>query len=366
MTDASITIAILDGTDDWAQLRDAWTALYHRCGVELSLSHAWTSAVAALYTSRADHIRTVVLRRGDELVGLFPLITRTRRRAYRHLTPVAEEHSTHSDWLVAESSPEVAEALVEGLMAIGLTWDRFRMSRLLRTHPLLPHVLAALRRRGLRVLLRAEPPSYVLPLPRSFDAYLADRSAKFRNHLKRVHKKLEAHQTEVTVIAGDTDAAMFGDTFERILAIEQTSWKHWHQWAMEPGTAAAEFWRRVCASAWADGRLHVQWLTIDGRAAAYNLGYLTGRQYAYLKTTFSDEFRELGAATYLRARLIEDLIARGVERVDFPGEPYAWERQWTNDVREHVMLTAYSGTARSRILEALERVRHFKRQMVSP
>ena len=46
--------------------------------------------------------------------------------------------------------------------------------------------------------------------------------------------------------------------------------------------------------------------------------------------------------------------------MDCPGEPYGWERQWTADVRSHLMLTAYSGTARSRVLEWIQRVRHIR------
>ena len=161
-------------------------------------------------------------------------------------------------------------------------------------------------------------------MPDSLDAYLAGRSAKFRNYLKRVTRKIHARRVEVTVLAGDRSESGFTEAFARILAIEQTSWKHAHGWAMSSKSAATEFWREVCRSAWAEGRMHVQFLTIDGRPAAYNLGYIVGADYAYLKTTFGSEFREVGAATFLRARLVEDLIDRGIRRVDFPGEPYEW------------------------------------------
>lgn len=124
------------------------------------------------------------------------------------------------------------------------------------------------------------------------------------------------------------------------LAIEQASWKYAHKWAMFADSAATRFWQDVCENAWAEGRVHVQFLAIDGRPAAYNLGYIVGDEYAYLKTTFGDEFRDLGAATFLRARLVEDLIDRGIHLVDFPGEPYDWERQWTAELRRHIMLTA--------------------------
>jgi CelD/BcsL family acetyltransferase involved in cellulose biosynthesis len=353
-----VVVAIVDGAAGLVHLRDEWQALYQQSGRELSLSYAWSNAVASVYARPGDRIRIVTLRRDGVLVGVLPLIRCAARRAFGHLTPLAEEHSTHSDWLVAECSSDIADALVEGLMAAGVQWDRFRMSGLLEHNALLPHVVAALRRHGLRILLRRQPPSHVLRLPATYAVYLGARSAKFRNHLKRVQKKVEARRTEVTVVAGSQSPSAFTEAFARILAIEQTSWKQAHRWAMSSDGAATEFWRQVCAGGWAEGRIHVQFLCIDGRPAAYNLGYIIGDEYAYLKTTFASEFKELGAATFLRGRLVEDLIARGIRLVDFPGEPYDWERQWTDEVRGHIMLTAYSGSVRSRLLEVLERMRH--------
>ena len=341
-----------------AQLRDEWHALYQRSGRELSLSYAWSHAVASVYGAPGDRIRTIAVRRGAALVGVLPLITRRARRSFCHLTPLAEEHNTHSDWLVAEPSREIADAFVQGLVEAGVEWDRFRMSRVLEHNALLPHFVAALRGRGIRVRLRPELPSYVMRLPRTYAEYLAARSAKFRNHLKRVDRKIHTRHADVTVLVGDRSASGFTAAFTRLLAIEQGSWKDAHKWAMFADSAATRFWREVCENAWAEGRVHLQFLAIDGRPAAYNLGYIAGGEYAYLKTTFCDEFRDLGAATFLRARLVEDLIDRGIQLVDFPGEPYDWERQWTAELRRHVMLTAYSGTARSRVLEWLERLRH--------
>lgn len=356
-----ITVAVVDGAEGIESLREEWQALYQRHGEELSLSYAWSHAIASNYAAPGDDVRTIALRRGDTVVGILPLITRAARRAFRHVTPLAEEYNTHSDWLVAEPSPEIADAFVLGLAASGIDWDRYRMSRVLEHNALLPHFLAALRHRRIRYLLRTEPPSYVLRLPDGYSAYLAARSAKFRNHLKRVEKKILARRADVTVLVPRQSTVGVAEVFDRILAIEHASWKHAHGWAMSSESATTAFWRQVCESIWAEGRAHVQFLAIDGRPAAYNLGYVVGDTYAYLKTTFASEFREMGAATFLRARLIEDLIARGIRLVDFPGEPYEWERQWTTDVRGHVMLTAYSGTIRSRMLEVLERIRQVRR-----
>jgi hypothetical protein len=99
-------------------------------------------------------------------------------------------------------------------------------------------------------------------------------------------------------------------------------------------------------------------MTIDGRPAAYNLGYVRDSTYSYLKTSFVEALKPLGVATYLRARLIRSLIERGLRVLDFPAAPHEWERQWTETVRWHKKLTVYRPTAPGIGLAIAQRLRH--------
>ena len=85
---------------------------------------------------------------------------------------------------------------------------------------------------------------------------------------------------------------------------------------------------------------------------------MTAAGYHYLKTSYDHALRPLGPAAVLRARLIEGLIASGVRRLDFPGEPYEWESQWTDTVRGRVVLTVYPATLRGKLLGLIDRLRH--------
>jgi CelD/BcsL family acetyltransferase involved in cellulose biosynthesis len=273
--------------------------------------------------------------------------------------PLSDEHCTHSDWLVAERSPAVADAFVEALHHVRLEWDRYRVSQVLEGHPFGTLVVEAVRRRGMRHLVRPTSPSYFLSLPTTNAAYLAARSGKFRNHLKRVERKVGATATIVTIVDDPADERAFDRGYQMLLDVERSSWKE------EYGTSItargqAGFYRDMCRGALAGGHLHLQVMTIDRRPVAYNLGFVSNGQYTYLKTSFSCAHRLVGPATFLRARLIEDLIARGVKAVDFPGQPYEWEQQWTHELRWHTLLTVYSGTVRSRVLEVLERFRNHR------
>ena len=355
-----LQVEVLEGADSLPGLREEWTDLYRRVGTEPSTSYDWTAAVVAHRLRPGDRVRIVVFRRYGQVVGLVPLLSRPfwHAQGFRHLMPLAEDQQTHSDWLVAERSPAMADAFVGALQQIGQDWDRFRISQLIEGKPFLPLVVEALRRRGIRYFVRPQPPSYFLSLPSTFGEYLAARSSKFRNYLKRAERKIGARAAVITVVEDPADARAFDAGYRMLLAIERASWKQSHGTSIAASASQMSFFHDVCRGALADRRLHLQLLTIQGEPVAYNLGLVWRRQYTYLKTSFSDAHRNLGAATFLRARLIEDLIGRGVTAVDFTGPLYRWEQQWTSELRGHSMLTVYSGTLRSRVLEVLERARN--------
>jgi CelD/BcsL family acetyltransferase involved in cellulose biosynthesis len=207
-------------------------------------------------------------------------------------------------------------------------------------------------------LVRDAYASYFLELPASFDEYLAARSGKFRNYLKRVERKISA-ETAVTVTdyvaADEVDRA-----YDMLLEIERASWKHQHGTAISAVPHQVGFYRDLCQGAAARGRLHLQVLSLGGRPAAYNLGYVHDSTYSYLKTSYREVWRQLGVATWLRAQLIRSLIERGLRFMDFPAEPYEWERQWTETVRWHKKVALFNATPVGVGLSLAERLRRDK------
>lgn len=355
---AAIAAEIVPGFDALPSLRQEWRDLFLARANEPSVSYEWTAAMARHHVRPGDRTCILQLRRAGRLVGLVPLVQRSVSvlgQQLRLLLPIAEEYNTHSDLLLADTDPDTVAALVTALLAIEVPWDCFRMARLLEANPLVEALTTALAAAGRPYLRRQGVPAYVLDLPTSFDAYLHARSAKFRNHLRRVSRKLdEAGRVEVHRLRAedDLDAA-----FDRLLDVERDSWKHAHGTAISAVDHQTGFYHDLMRGACDDGRLHLQWLTLDGRPIAYNLGYLTAAGYHYLKTSYVDDLRTHGPATVLRAHLVESLIADGVPRLDFPGDPYQWEAQWTETVRWRTVLSVYASTLRGRVLGALERLR---------
>lgn len=342
--------------------RAEWVALFDASRCELSASYEWVRAMCDSHVRRGETFHLVVLRRDGEVQGLVPLVASRESLAGLSLvtlSPLMERYRTHSDLLLANADAALVDGFVTALRTLPVRWDLFRMAQVLDANPLLAAVEGAASRAGAPIRLRREPPSFFLPLPDTYDAWLSARSSKFRNHLRRMEKKLAATGALRTVAVGpddDLDAA-----FTQLLAIEEQSWKHAHGTAISAIQRQARFYRDMSGAMQTRGRLHLTFLLRDDTPIAYNLGVVARNQYAYLKTSFVESLKPLGPATVLRARLIASLIDEGVEALDFPAEPYDWEAQWTSEHRPHHSVTLYNRTLRGRGLALMQRLRDRRR-----
>lgn len=343
-----ITAEVLPASHALEALRAPWDELYGDGEREPSLSWIWSRAIMRNHLAGDRDWFTVVLRRDRKLAGIIPMQV-TRSRAFgldmATIQPIQERNNTHSDLLVG-ADDELLGAWLDELGKLPLRWDIVIMSRLLEGTPLLGALESLLARRGQPHRVRLEQPSYYLHLPASYAEYLAARSGKFRNYLKRSEKRLaESGAVTFEVVDGDVDAR-----FEELLAIERGSWKHSHGTAISAIAHQAGFYRDLCAGARETGMLHLSFLRVDGVAVAHNLGVIVGGRYYYLKTSYLEAWREFGVATIGRARLIRHLIERGCAEFDFPAEPYSWESQWAEEVRWHRSLLVFRPGLRGRLL----------------
>jgi CelD/BcsL family acetyltransferase involved in cellulose biosynthesis len=295
--------------------------------------------------------------RGGVLSAVVPLAIRRARRwgfPITALMPISEYYSTHSDVLANEVSAPMVDALLGAVSGSTHVWDVFRMNRLIDGSPLLTAFETGLQASGFLFDSRWAEPSYVLALPGSLAEYLRSRSSKFRNHLNRTTRRLGQLGARVVDLSALPD---FDTAYAMLLDVERRSWKHASGSAISVVSRQEQFYKQMGAAAAARGRLHLHFLVLDGVPVAHNYGYIAGGTYSYLKTSCDERVKSLGVATYLRARLVEELITRGVSTLDFPAEPYEWERHWTSAMRWHKTLVVFNSTLVGRTLYALSRLR---------
>lgn len=356
----SLTANIAEGLDSLPALAQEWRCLFETSDVEPAMSFEWTQALARTHVGPTDRCHVVQLRRGARLIGVVPLVTRAARVFKQHhfvLRPLAELKNTHSDLLLAERSPELASAFLAALLTLAGRWDSLRLSKLLDGFALTPLLEQGSRPLGLTPRRRFRKAAYWLELPGSFDEYFAARSSKFRNYARRAEKKLRAAgQLDVIEI---TTGREFEATYDALLQVERASWKELHGTSMAAVPRQEALYREWGRAVPGEGHVHLQLLTLNGEPIAHNLGCIHRGTYYYLKTSYAARYRPLSPATFLRLRLIEAMIARGLIAIDFCGTPYEWQQQWTDTHRWHHVLSIYARTWRGRIFSFLDRWTHY-------
>lgn len=324
------------------ELKSDWDRLMDRVESEPSVSWEWTAALMESHVQETDEVVFIILKRLGAVIGIVPVILRPLKQlgqTFITAFPASELSNTHSDLLIEEVSEPILTAMTDALYRQGLRWDVFGMTRLLEDRPLGALWCGVLRKRWALLTFTREQPSFFLPLDGSFEGYLKQRSASFRNALKRVQRKLKSRGK--VEILNQHHFATIEEAYQALLAIEQRSWKQDHGTAISAVSHQTVFYRQLSELASRKNWLHLRFLYLDDHPVAYNLGLLVKQRYFYLKTSYTHAERPLHPSTFLRSHLIEELIGQGVKEFDFPAEPYEWERQWTEDTRWHRSLTLF-------------------------
>jgi len=336
-------------------LTEEWAAMDSLGLCEPSTSLEWTRALLRTHVAASDKVFAVVLRVHGRMVGIIPVVVRRERVMglldIATLQPLSELHNTHSDMLRMEDSQDIVAAFLEAIEDLPERWDVLRIGRLVESSPIVRQLSSVLTQSRRPHRIRREQPSFFLGLDVRYDQFLAARSAKFRNYLRRKTRQLEA-VGRLKILHAGRDLSV-ADAYGHLLAIEERSWKHSHGTAISVVPRQQLFYRMLFEGAACHGRLHLMLMYLDDVPIAFNLGIMSGKRYSYLKTSFDEGFRRLSPATVLRARLVESLIADGTRALDFVGEPHQWEEQWTDTLRWHSSVLVFNRTPRGMLYRAL-------------
>jgi len=197
--------------------------------------------------------------------------------------------------------------------------------------------------------LRLGPPTgrRIASLAGGVDGFLARRSSGFRTALRRSDRR--ARDEGVTFIAPPLDDVRA--LYERILAIEDRSWKG------QDGVGFAhsemrEFYAEMLPRLAARGALRVLLaLDRDRRDLGFIFGGLFGPPgavtYRGLQFSFARGLEALALGNLLQLRMIERLCDEGVAEYDL-GTDVEYKLRWGEITRESVMLIALPRRGKSR------------------
>jgi CelD/BcsL family acetyltransferase involved in cellulose biosynthesis len=359
-----ITCEIIKNPHEITRYLADWDRIFASDSFEPSTSFEWTQGLLSSTDTKNETLLSAIFKDSDNIIGIIPLAILKRRipgMTLKHLIPISELYNTHSDLLIPRKDfPQFINTFFAAVNNCGLKWDVFEMSRILDSDDLC-EMFGSYRLSNKRMIRRTEP-SYYITLDNEYDKYLKKRSSKFRNFLKRnANKLLSEGQIEIRHY---NDFDSIEAAFEQLIAIEKKSWKYLHGTSIASIQKQFDIYRHICVSFAKKKSLHLHFLYLNNEAIAFNIGLIYNNTYYYLKTSYCDMYKHLSPSTYLRAKLIEELIQNGTKYLDFPAEPYAWEQQWADELRWHNSIKIYNRTLTGTLFKWYDHLRTFYEKLI--
>ncbi|WP_405917082.1 GNAT family N-acetyltransferase [Streptomyces sp. NBC_00728] len=208
-------VELITGEREFADLGASWERLYHRCGAATAFqSHAWLHSWWLSYGT-PGRLRLVVVREGDELLAVAPLMR--ARGPLPTLVPLGGTISDYADVLLDDEHADRAAALLTGRLSAAARTALIDF-REVRPGGAVERVYEHWR--GPRRRVRD---SLCLELPATSMDELVDRlpSAKAQQRVRAKLRKHTALGIEQRVVAHDEVDAALG----RLLELHRLQWE---------------------------------------------------------------------------------------------------------------------------------------------
>jgi CelD/BcsL family acetyltransferase involved in cellulose biosynthesis len=366
-----VQLEVIDDPATLARCRAAWEALLGRSAAnQPTVSPLWLLPWWRVFGA-GRRLRVVVVRDGDRVVGMAPLLR--RRHRYGGLVPFRrlellgsgedEADEICSDYLgvIAETGrePEVAAALAGGLMdgALG-GWDELVMARM-DGETALPQLLSeALTARGVKAQVAAAGSARYLPLPRTWEQLLGSLGSSSRYVIKRSLRDFAAWTSGEARVLRARTAEELAEGMRVLRALHACRWQSVGEPSLFDSAPFAAFHQAVMPALLAAGALDLRWLMLRGRplAAQYNVVW-NGKVQFYQGGRAMDLPNGIRPGMVLHLDAIRSAIAEGHREYDFlPGESLM-KRQLGPRARPLVELRAVRAAARELTRVALRRGR---------
>ncbi len=350
-------------------LRGAWEELLTRSSAsELSLHPSWLLTWWDTFGgTQGRALRVAAFHDGERLVGLAPLLVRTHRYRpgipFRRLellgTGEDPADETCGDYLgvVAEQGreAEVARAFVDAVSsgAVG-HWDELVLSSMSGIDPLVGHLQQAFAARGHEARMEEWTTCPYIPLPKTWDAYLAALTSKKRSQVKKVAQVFEAW-------AGGPPTIIRVKTHEELAEGRRVLESlHGERWGSDGGVFASKRFRAFHAALMTEllaaGRLDLGWLEVRGEpvAAFYNFRF-AGKLYFYQAGRRLDLPDEIRIGMTMHVYLIRSAIEDGLREYDFLAGDSQYKRAFALGSRPLVSLRIARPSVRERARLASDR-----------
>lgn len=314
-------VRVCSSWSDLEAFRAQWNHLLRTAaGVGIFSTPEWLAAWWRSYGAGKELAVLLFFAPNDELVGLAPLYSDTRKAAFgrklRVLRLVGDgsRDSDNLDFIVRSGyEGECAKRLLSWLRDWS-DWDLCVLDTLPGTSLFGESLLRHLRATDW-CLLEQRSPHLFISLPHSWEGYLQRLAPEFRPLLTRYPRRLRArYKVDVYQCTRTVDLE------KNLASLFSLHRKRWHERGAEGvfvNPNRRRFYQEVASTFLKRGWLEFWLMDLDGSTVAAQFCFLFGDTAYLLQEGFDPRYANEKVGYALRGEVLQDLIRRGVRRYDF-------------------------------------------------
>ena len=306
-------IEIVEGGKVFESIADEWDRLYRESTFASPFqSRYWLNHWASTF-AKSDHLRTIVVREGSDVVGIFPLIQCIS--PWKALRPAGVGPSDYLAPLVADDSKSVVDS-IHGV--IGDLSKRYfvDLHQIPSDHPFVTGFA--------NNQLIEQARCLILDLPSSYNEYVASLSKSLRYDVRRLEgKALKERAAVVEWVTAET-AGEFADQF---FELHKARWKS----RGLPGAFFGKnenFQRTWIIEGVRTGAVIMNRLTCEGRSVGSVYAMRHGSTCYFYQAGMDPSASSLSPGTILVSKMIERAIDLGCTTFDFMRGDEPYKRRW--------------------------------------
>lgn len=327
----------------------------------------WFKAFASTFAA-GQPVPVVVVRRGEALAGILPLMYQERFLNYipaRTLGSLSGIHSCRFDFLCFDEDCEAVSLAVWHCLRDNARWSALEM----RTVPddgAFGLILKHAAREGFLTSWWPTLCSPYLTLPEQGSDPLQNCPAKYKPDRKRL-KKYEGRLKELGAISFEVYETFSERLFSDFLELEGAGWKGKAGGAIRCSPVVTQFYRTVLEEASRYGHLRMCTLRAGDRLVAIEMAFVVGDTCFSPKIAYDEQLSRCAPGHILTVNAIRDLAARGVKVYDFLGAKARHKSLWAGEERPHGTAFIFRPTLQGKAYHAVaakvapqaKRIKHY-------
>jgi CelD/BcsL family acetyltransferase involved in cellulose biosynthesis len=343
---ASLRPEWLAANAEFERLKPEWAELFRLSGRENAfLSFEWMFTWWR-HWGEGRRLALVAVRDAQERLAALAPFCISRQFGHRRLAFLGDAH-VGSDYLGILARPgcerAAAETIAEAVWRHRREWDYIEL-RDAREGPELDALCAALEGRGMRQERTAAAVCHHIPLPASFDEYLAHISINLRSNFRRRWRAIQrTGPAEFAAYSGAT----IEEHFPELIRLHGMRFEQRRQQSafLEPGVPEfhAEALKALVGRGWA--RLFL--LRAGGTTVAALYGFSVGSTFQFYQCGMHPGWMHMGVGQLMVGSSIQEAIRTGHTDFDFLRGDEPYKAQWAEQSRHTVRARLFDGRPRS-------------------